>query len=213
MQNEALIKHLKKIGLSEKSSIIYATLIETGGCFPSRLAEITHINRSTVYKILLDLSIKGLVTEIEKGKKLFYQPENPDKLLRYTKMQAEIANDAYEKTQELMPDIEGIFAMNPNKPKIRYFQNAEGIASIYEDMVSGKDKYEMISFSHGQAFKNFLPAKDLYKFVKAKESLGITTKAIIPDTPENKKYNEEVFDSLLGYIPRQLAAGYDRLVL
>ena len=196
MKNETIIRHLQKTGLSEKTAIIYAALLELGGAYPSRLAEVTKLNRSTIYKILLELSIKGLVTEIERGKKLFYQIENPEKLIRFAKTQSDMAQEAYEKTRELIPELEGIFAMNPNKPIIRYFNNAEGIVSIYEEMVSKNKKYEMVSFSHGQAFKNYLPAKSLYKFVKAKERLGITTRAIIPDTTENRTYSEDVFKGL-----------------
>ncbi len=211
MKNETIIRHLQKTGLSEKTAIIYATLLELGGAYPSRLAEVTKLNRSTIYKILLELSIKGLITEIERGKKLFYQIENPAKLIRFTKTQSDMAQEAYEKTRDLIPELEGIFAMNPNKPIIRYFNDADGIISIYEEMVSQKKKYEMISFSHGQAFKNYLPAKSLYTFVKAKERFGITTRAIIPDTAENRKYDEEVFKGLdkkawpdIRYVPKEV---------
>ena len=196
MKNENIIRHLQKTGLNEKTATVYTILLELGGAYPSRVAEISKLNRSTVYKILLDLSIKGLVTEIERGKKLFYQIENPDKLIRFAKTQSDIAEEAYKRTRELIPELDGIFAMNPNKPIIRYFNDADGIISIYEEMVSMKKKYEMLSFSHGQAFKNYLPAKSLYKFIKEKERFGITTRAIVPDTIENRKYNDEVFAGL-----------------
>ena len=196
MKNESIIRHLQKTGFSEKTAIVFSTLLELGGAYPSRIAEISKLNRSTVYKILLELSIKGLVTEIEQGKKLFYQIENPEKLVRYAKTQADMADAAYKKTRELIPELEGIFSMNPNKPIIRYFSNSDGIISIYEEMVSKNRKYEMLSFSHGQAFKNYLPAKDIFRFTKSKERIGITTRAIVPDTLENRSYNEEVFKGL-----------------
>ena len=119
--------------------------------------------------------------------------------------------EAYDKTRELIPELEGMFAINPNKPIIRYFNNPDGIVSIYEEMVSKKRKYEMISFSHGQAFKDYLPAKSLYRFVKAKERIGITTRAIVPDTEDNRKYNENVFRGIkkeiwpnIRYVPAKI---------
>ncbi len=211
MKNEAIVRHLQKTGLSEKTAIVFSTLLELGGAYPSRIAELTKLNRSTVYKILLELSVKGLVTEIERGKKLFYQIENPEKLVRFAKTQADMADEAYKKTRELIPELEGIFAMNPNKPIIRYFNDSEGIISIYEEMVSKKKKYEMLSFSHGQAFKNYLPSKSLYKFIKSKERIGITTRAIVPDTEENRKYNDDVFKGLkkevwpdIRFVPKEI---------
>jgi sugar-specific transcriptional regulator TrmB len=195
MFNETVSKHLQKVGLSEKAALIYSTLIEMGGAYPSALAEVTHLNRSTTYKILVELSIKGLITEVERGKKLYYQIEKPEKLLRYARNQVELAREAYDKTLNLVPELEGIFASNQHKPIIRYFENAEGIVSIYEDMVIEK-QYEMITFSHGEAFKNYLPPKSLQKFVQAKERNGITTRAIVPDTEENRKYNNTVFGGI-----------------
>ena len=123
MKNETIIRHLQKTGLSEKTAIVYSTLLELGGAYPSRIAEVTKLNRSTIYKILLELSIKGLVTEIERGKKLFYQIENPEKLIRFAKTQSDMAQEAYEKTRELIPELEGIFAMNPNKPIVRHMMS------------------------------------------------------------------------------------------
>jgi len=185
--------------------------LHTLHAYPSRIAGATKLNRSTVYKILLELSVKGLVAEIKRGKKLFYQIEKPEKLVRAARMQSDIAHEAYEKTRELIPEIDGIFATNPNKPIIRYFNDADGIASIYEEMVSKKKKYEMLSFSHGQAFKNYLPTKVLHTFVKAKERIGITTRAIVPDTEENRRYNAEVFAGLkknvwpdIRYVPKEI---------
>jgi len=210
MTNENITKHLQKIGLSGKSAIIYSTLLEMGGAYPSALSEATKLNRSTVYKILLDLSIKGLITEVERGKKLYYQVEKPEKLVRFTRDQADLAQEAYEKTRELVPELEGLFAANPHKPIIRYFSNADGIASIYEDMVKEK-RYEMISFSHGQAFKEYLNQKALQRFVQAKEKNGITTRAIVPDTEDNRKYNENVFKGVkksvwpdIRYVPAEV---------
>ncbi len=198
MNNERLIQQLQKTGLSEKAALVYTTLLQLGGAYPSTLSEATRLNRSTVYKILLDLSVKNLVTEIERGKKLFYQV-------------AEMAQDAYEKTRDLIPELEGIFSINPNKPIVRYFQDAEGIASIYEDMVSVKKKYEMIAFSDGDAFKNYLPPKELDKFAKGKARIGITTRCIVPDTADNRIYSETVFAGLekeiwprLRYLPKEL---------
>jgi len=178
--------------MGDKSALVYSTLMEMGGAYPSTIALATKLNRSTVYKILVDLSVKGLVTEVEKGKKLYYQIEKPEKLLRFARDQAEMAREAYDKTRDLIPELEGIFASNPHKPIIRYFQDADGIASIYEDMVAEK-KYEMLSFSHGEAFKNYLAPKALHKFVQAKERNGITTRAIVPDTDQNRIYNSTVF--------------------
>ena len=211
MTNEALTQHLKKIGFTDKAAAIYTTLLQLGGAYPSTLAEATHLNRSTTYKILLDLSVKGLVTEVERGKKLYYQIEKPAKLIRYSRDQVEMAQTAYDRTRELVPELEGIFSVNSNRPLVRYFEDTSGIASIYEDMVAEKKGYEMVAFSHGEAFKEYLSPKDLNRFIKGKERLGITTRAIVPDTQENRRYNSTVFAGIdkkvwpkIRYIPKDV---------
>ncbi|MDB5259265.1 MAG: transcriptional regulator TrmB [Candidatus Taylorbacteria bacterium] len=210
MKNEALIRNLQKTGLSEKTALVYTALLEMGGAYPSAISEKTKINRSTVYKILLDLSIKGLITEIERGKKLYYQVEKPEKLVRYAKAQADTAKDAYEKTRELIPDIAGIFAMSPNKPKIRFFQNADGIMSIFEDHVSISKKYEMLGFANTAELSRFFDPGFLTKYIKKKEKIGITTRGFVPNTSGDRHYAEEFYKGVkesiklkVRYIPRE----------
>jgi sugar-specific transcriptional regulator TrmB len=210
MNNEQVTKHLEKLGLGDKAALIYSTLLEMGGAYPSALADATRLNRSTVYKILVDLSVKGLVTEVERGKKLYFQIEKPEKLIRYTKDQADMARETYDKAREFMPEFEKLFASNSYRPVIRYFEDADGIASIYEDMAAEK-KYEMLAFSHGEAFKDYLPQRSLQKFVKAKEQNGITTRAIAPDTEANRKYNPTVFKGIkkafwpdIRFVPKEI---------
>jgi sugar-specific transcriptional regulator TrmB len=48
MKNDNLIRHLQKTGLSEKASIVYTTLLEMGGAYPSALA---HLAKSTYIMI------------------------------------------------------------------------------------------------------------------------------------------------------------------
>src|SRR3989344_9040306 len=99
INNADLPATLEKIGLSEKEALIYASLITLGGAFPSKIAEHAKLNRTSVYKILVDLSVKGLVSEIKKRNKIFYQVEKPDKLLRYAKSQVTLAHDRVEKAE------------------------------------------------------------------------------------------------------------------
>jgi sugar-specific transcriptional regulator TrmB len=182
------------VGLSEKEALIYASLITLGGAFPSQIAQQAKLNRTTVYKILLGLSIKGLVNEIKKKNKIFYQVEKPEKLLRYVKSQATLAHDRIEKVEKLIPDFEGLFAAFIDKPKIRYFEGLEGILSIYEDQISGTKKYEMLAFSNASELENVFPAKFFENYRRTKEKIGITTRGIIPNTKEDKTFVPRLYE-------------------
>jgi len=188
MVNTALASRLKQTGLSEKSAAIYAYLLEHGGAYPSAIAAATKINRSTVYKILLDISVKGLVNEIQKGKKLYYQVSRPSALLKYAKQQIDIANDVYENAKSLTPDIELLYSALPNKPRVLYLEGEEEVLGVYEDYLSQDKPYEMVSFSSSKPIRAFVSDSYYKNYRRRKELKEITTRVILPDTPIDREY-------------------------
>jgi len=196
MDNIKLIKHLEQIGLSDKSALVYAVLLERGGAYPSAIAETTKLNRSTVYKILLDLSVKGLITEIERAKKLYYQIERPEKLLHFAKNKIKIAEEQFDNAERLMPRLTDIFSSYDQRPKIRFYEGANAVSNICDDMISEPNRYEMLAFSNAKLFKNYLPKEELREFIRGKERLGITTRGILPDTLEDRDYANAVFNGI-----------------
>ncbi len=191
--NQDLITHLKKSGLSDKAALVYMAVLEMGSAFPSKIAEQTKLNRSTVYKILLDLSVKGLISEIEKNKKLCYQVERPTKLVSFAKQQIRLAEEHYEQIQKILPEVEGLFSILPQKPKVRFFEGVAGVMSVYEDHVAPQPKYEMVAWSNTGALLTFLPKRFLEEYVLKKAKLGITSRGILPDSAVDINYNKTIY--------------------
>jgi sugar-specific transcriptional regulator TrmB len=196
MQIDQIKKQLSKIGLTDKESMVYSTLLELGGAYPSKISEKTKINRSTVYKILLDLSIKGLVSEIEKSKKLFYQIENPNKITRHLRDKVAIANDQLEIAQKIVPEIEGLFSMFADKPKVSYFEGQEQVMSIYEDHINVKKPYEMIAWANTTYLQDLLKLDFFLHYRKTKEKLKITTRGIIPNTDYDQEFVNKTYKDI-----------------
>ncbi len=188
-----MVRDLQRSGLSEKAALVYATILEMGGAYPSRISEATHLNRSTVYKVLIDLSVKGLVTEIEKGKKLFYQVERPQQLLRFAKMRRDTADEEYERVKTIIPEIEGMYSMSPNKPRIRFFENREGIMSILEDHINVKTPYEMVGFANTDGLEKFIPPTFFKNYIQRKNCIGITTRGILSDGMQARTFNSRMY--------------------
>src|SRR3990172_2100439 len=69
---------LKQTGLSENESIIYELLLDLGVAKAGEVAKKSPLKRSLVYKILEDLTKKGLVSQITKENKKHFQVEPPD---------------------------------------------------------------------------------------------------------------------------------------
>ena len=144
--NQKLLSAIQNSGLSEKGAQVYLTLLDLGGAFPSQIAKHAKLQRSTVYEVLSDLAIKGLVSEVEKRGKYFYSIEHPQRLLHFSERAVLRAQEQQQKLQELLPNLEGLYAGVSNKPKISYFEGINGVMEIYEDHLATHKKYEMVGF-------------------------------------------------------------------
>ncbi len=192
-----IIESIEKIGLSDKESLVYTTLLRLGGgAFPSKIAEKSGLKRSTVYKILLDMSIKGVINEIEKKNKLYYQVEKPQKLLRFAKDNVRIAEDQVEIAEKVLPELEGLFSLTQNKPKVTFFEGIDGVLEVYQDHVNVSEKYEMVAWANAGRLREFLPPKFFKEYVKAKEKIGITTRGIIPGTDLSLTFLDAVYKDI-----------------
>ena len=191
--NPSLLPNLKSLGLPEKVAMVYGAVLEAGVAFPSKISETTKLNRSTVYKILSDLRVKGLITEIERGKKLCYQIEDPLRLQGFVKKQITFAEERYENAKKILPELQGLFSLLPNKPRVRFFEGVEGILAIYEEHVAVTEPYEMQSYSNVEELIKTLPPKFVAEYTNHKEKIGITTRAIFPQSTFSKEYNKFLY--------------------
>jgi len=191
--DEQLRQRLERVGLTDKEASIYSALIQTGGAYPSKIAEVTKLNRTTTYKVLQVMSIKGLVTEVEKRKKIFYQPEPPKNLERHLNSRVTIAKRELESLEIVMPQLEGLFANTPNKPVVKFFEGKNGVLSVYKDHIETNEKYEMLAWSNTADLMEVLPENFRNDYITAKSKVGITTRAILPDTEIDLKYNETFY--------------------
>ena len=182
-------------GLEEKEAQIYGYLVETGGSFPSEIAVATKINRSTVYKTLGILSVRGLVGEVEKKKKLFYFPESPAKFLRSMKTKISFAEDSYKKAAELMPELEGLFKAHDGKPRVTFYEGRDQVVAAYMSQAEEKN-YELLAFANTDQLLEFMTPKVLGEFIKMKEKNGISARGIIPDTPTARKFTKTTHSGL-----------------
>lgn len=180
-------------GFSEKESAIYMYLLSVGGAYPSVIAQKTGLQRSTTYQILADLSIKGLINEVQKGSKLYYQIENPSKLVRFSKRRVDVANDTYEDIQALYPELEDTYALLSHKPRVLYFEGKEGVMSIYDDHIAEAKPYEMLGFASTADILGFLGATYFSRYRKEKVRRGITTRGILPHITASTHYAQKTY--------------------
>lgn len=117
---------LEEIGLSGKKAEVYLAVLELGGAPVSRIAKKANIKRTTAYDILFDLQKDGLISQtVAKNTKLFIG-EDPMKIKRDLERKEKLFD-------EILPQLKSIHNIQGTKPKILFFEGADGMKELYED--------------------------------------------------------------------------------
>ncbi len=135
-----LEKYLQEIGLTDKEAQVYLSLVQVDDESVVALADKTGINRSTVYVVLETLKKKGLVSEVEKGKKTHYAAEPPERLETYVERQKVILEEHAKRLKDIIPQIKSVQREQGERPIVKYFEGKEGIISSAEELYTSKDK-------------------------------------------------------------------------
>ena len=72
--------NLQNLGLTEKEARIYLAALELGPSTVQEIAKKTGLIRTTVYNQIKILSEKGLLSELQEGKKRLIISQDPDRL-------------------------------------------------------------------------------------------------------------------------------------
>ncbi len=134
-----LEKYLEEIGLSEKESQIYLALLAVDSESIQDLAKRTGINRTTVYPVLETLEKKGLVSEVQKGKKVEYVAAPPERLETFVERQKVVLEERAERLKDIIPQIKSIQRESGEKPIVKYFEGREGAIAAHEEFYEMHD--------------------------------------------------------------------------
>lgn len=198
-----LEESLENIGLLEKEKTVYITLFRLGGSgFPSAIAKEAKLNRSTTYKTLTSLSIKGLVHDLERNKKVFYTLAKPEKLLGYIEYQNKELTKKVTEVKKLIPDLSALFSVFGVVPKISIFEGYKEVKEIYFDMIKYKS-YEMLAVFNAREFEGYLTKEEQRTFTRGKLSQKISMRAIVPDDEYGTAFASKVYGFMKGtkYFP------------
>ncbi len=129
-----LFEELRKIGLNEKESKVYLTLLELGDSLASKIAKKTNINRSLLYSILDELANKGIVTYILKNNVRYYRAAEPNKILSMLREKEKIFSS-------ILPNLISLYKPATNKPIVEILEGKEGIKTILNDIIRLKKEW------------------------------------------------------------------------
>lgn len=128
-----LERELARLGFSVGEARVYLAALELGETSVARIAKRAKVERTTTYLFLESLKKRGLIVLSKQGKKTVYSAESPRKL----KTEAEERSTFID---SLLPELLSITNAIDHKPKVRFFENKEGIYDVYRETLEYPDQ-------------------------------------------------------------------------
>lgn len=167
---------MQKLGLNEKEVKVYLAALELGYSSAQNIAKKAGINRATTYFIIEGLTKKGLMTEMEKDKKTFFAADDPKGLKTIIDKKTKEIDEIKNTFSEILPQLESIYNLATEKPKIRYYDGFEGIKIMRLEFLEVAKKEILGFLSVDQLFKYFPAHEEEYTAKRIKK--GIKSKLI-----------------------------------
>ncbi|MBU0727660.1 hypothetical protein KKA95_03160 [Patescibacteria group bacterium] len=171
---------LTDLGLNDKEAKIYLVCLELGSGTVMQISRKSAITRGSTYDILEEMLEKGLVSKIHKDKHMVFTAVDPEVLnKRY--------QDRIRNFELVMPELTGLFHKH-SKPRVRYFEGAEGIKRVYEDTLTATT--EILNYANSREIRMYWPSYD-DDYVKMRIKKKIFLKGIAPDDEYGKRVRKE----------------------
>lgn len=186
--SEKLKKALLQLNLTEKEIASYITLLEQGALSIQDISKNTGINRVTTYAAIEELKTKGLVSESRKGKRKLFVAENPESFENILQEKKDRLRQEADILQSIiLPSLKAINVNQTNKPEIKFFEGAEEINKIFDNILKSSSvincgSYDTAIKTTTQAFE-----KEYFAEIKRKK---IFFRMILEDTPLNHEFAE-----------------------
>lgn len=199
----ALEIELKNLGFSDKEAKVYLALLELGESPVQQISDKAKVNRATTYVVLEALQKRGLVTTVEKDKKVIFAAESPRALTRLFRAQEEELKTKHEEFKKVFPELEALFNLSSEKPTVRFFEGQEGVRAIYDDMIESGEKVvrDIYSLEYSEQVKALFPKQEYDDFLKKRKELGITIRSIY--TSETGPYEGFQLKGERRFVPKE----------
>ncbi|OGH88027.1 MAG: hypothetical protein A3J93_02545 [Candidatus Magasanikbacteria bacterium RIFOXYC2_FULL_42_28] len=135
MSDTTLNLALQNLGLDDKEAKIYLALLELGKGTVADVAKQSGVKRTNIYNFIGPMKDKHIIGEIIQDKQIILIPENPQALIKR-------AEQNFVDIKNLLPNLLSIFNTPESKPKVKFFDGAQGIKNAWDDMTtSGENIY------------------------------------------------------------------------
>ncbi len=183
---------LKNLDLTPKQIEVYLTLLQYGQCTASTLANKLRLNRTTLYSILKVMQGRGLVSNYKKQSATFFSAISPDLILEKARRKLNEAQTYFNQIETIIPELKSIEQLYANSPKLKLYEGAAGIKTLYSETLKSKKIHAFIPL-------HTLP-KELHTFltkeyIELRKEYKSFTYAMVENSPFAKKYQKKDKDS------------------
>lgn len=185
---------LQKSGLSSEQAVIYELLLKNGTLPAGTISERTKIKRGLVYKVLDELTAKGLVIKNEKEKILRFEASHPLRLKELAESQELEAKVAQEALSGIIGNLTSDFNLISGKPGVQYYEGDEAIRRITEDSLTADGI--IYAYIDNDAVDKYMPEINKL-YVQERVKRGIIKKLICPEAPAILLQAEKISKTLL----------------
>lgn len=185
-----LIGLLEKIGLSEKQAKIYLACLELGGAKISDIARKSKIKRTSCYHLIGELLTAGLISKTKQKGSNFLWAEDPKDLIQstQTKMQT---------IEEIIPQLNAIYNVLPQKPKISLYEGIEGVKIVWEQILKTSQAGDIIlAYTGLNPTIQHLPKKWRQDYIKRRVAKKVRIRFITPSVVFMQEYKENPIKNL-----------------
>ena len=195
MEIMSLELDMKNIGFSDKEAKVYLALLELGDAPVQKISEKAKVNRATTYVVLETLQKRGVVSTVEKDKKIYFAAENPRALLRLFRAQEEDLRGKEDDFKRTLPELEAVFNLAGEKPRVRYFEGKDGLLAMQEDFLASGTK-ELLAIYSADELDTIFTKEERKRYIERRQEHGISVRSIytkaggpyLSPTPAERKF-------------------------
>ncbi len=191
---EEVVKILREIGFTDSETALYLALLKFGQKPISFISQKAEINRGLGYMLLHGFLEKGLVSKQVKDRVQYFSALEPEQLISYLENRKREINNQQEKIQSLLSQFEALANPLSRKPKIRFFDGAQGVRSLLniitkEKENSNKEDTNIDAFLSVDKIIKFIGKDSLIDFIKVSTKKNLKIRIIQAKEDSNEQSN------------------------
>src|SRR3989338_2784524 len=127
---------LREIGLTNTEIKVYQSLLSLGTTSAGKIVKESGVHRKNTYDALYKLADKGLVTYVIEKKIKYFQPKDPENILRYLDEKKAKIDEEKSQLEKEIPALKQKFLSLSPEIESQIYRGNEGIKTILKDCLN-----------------------------------------------------------------------------